>query len=71
MPRNHRSRSAKYGDFGADLPFARVMDKLVEHYGIVLGESTIRHITQGHAHKMFEASANAIPSWPCCAFRGT
>ena len=51
-------------DFGADLPFARVMDKLVEHYGIVLGESTIRHITQGHAQKMFEASENAIPSWP-------
>lgn len=34
-------------DFGADLPFAQVMDKLVEHYGIVLGESTIRHIAEG------------------------
>lgn len=51
-------------DFGADLPFAQVMDKLVEHYGIVLGESTIRHITQGHAKKIFESARHAGPSWP-------
>jgi len=38
-------------DFGADQAFAQVMDKLVEHYGIVLGESTIRRITEGHAQK--------------------
>lgn len=50
-------------DFGADLPFAQVMDKLVEHYGIVLGESTIRHITEGHAQKVFEA-VKFVPSWP-------
>ena len=50
-------------DFGADLPFAQVMDKLVEHYGIVLGESTIRHITEGHAQKVFEA-AKPVPSRP-------
>lgn len=50
-------------DFGADLPFAQVMDKLVEHYGIVLGESTIRHITEGHAQKVFEA-AKPAPNWP-------
>ncbi len=30
------------------------MDKLVEHYGIVLGESTIRRITLGHAKKIVE-----------------
>jgi hypothetical protein len=48
-------------DFGADLPFAQVMDKLVEHYGIVLGESTIRQITEGHAQKVFEA-AKPVPS---------
>ena len=29
-------------DFGADVPFAQAMDKLVEHYGVVLAESTIR-----------------------------
>jgi hypothetical protein len=39
------------------------MDKLVEHYGIVLGESTIRHITEGHAQKIFERTR--IPAdWP-------
>jgi hypothetical protein len=32
------------------------MDKLVEHYGILLGESTIRRITEGHAHAIFERS---------------
>ena len=52
-------------DFGADVAFAQVMDKLVEHYGIVLGESTIRHITEGHAQKIFaSASATAAPGWP-------
>ena len=43
-------------DFGADQAFAQVMDKLVEHYGILLGESTIRRITEGHAQQMFERS---------------
>lgn len=36
-------------DFGADVPYAKAMDKLVEHYGIVLAESTIRRVTQHHA----------------------
>lgn len=40
-------------DFGADQAFAQVMDKLVEHYGMVLSESTIRRITEGHAQKIF------------------
>jgi hypothetical protein len=39
------------------------MDKLVEHYGIVLGESTIRRITEGHAQNIFERT-QALPSWP-------
>ena len=52
-------------DFGADQAFARVMDKLVEHYGIVLGESTIRRITEGHARKIFETVQRpATPSKP-------
>ena len=38
------------------------MDKLVEHYGILLGESTIRRITEGHAHKIFERS-HAQAEW--------
>jgi hypothetical protein len=33
------------------------MDKLVEHYGIVVGESTIRKVTLGHAAKMHQQSA--------------
>jgi hypothetical protein len=39
------------------------MDKLVEHYGIVLGESTIRRITEGHAQKIFE-TGKAPRVWP-------
>lgn len=44
-------------DFGADVPFARAMDKLVEHYGVVLPESTIRRVTLHHAKRMHERSA--------------
>lgn len=43
-------------DLGADLPYARVMDKLVEHYGIVVSESTIRKVTLEHAGKMHRQS---------------
>jgi len=50
-------------DFGADVAFAQVMDKLVEHYGVVLGESTIRRITEGHAQTIFE-TAQLNESWP-------
>ena len=41
------------------------MDKLVEHYGIVLCESTIRHITEGHAQAIFEAAQRGNPIRPC------
>jgi len=50
-------------DFGADVPFAQVMDKLVEHYGVMLAESTIRHITEGHAQAIFEAM-EIDQAWP-------
>jgi hypothetical protein len=42
------------------------MDKLVEHYGIVIAESTIRRITEGHAQQIFEAapSARGPKAWP-------
>ena len=36
------------------------MDKLVEHYGIVLGESTIRRITLDHAQQIFETGTAAL-----------
>jgi hypothetical protein len=50
-------------DFGADQSFAQVMDKLVEHYGILLGESSIRRITERHARKIFE-TARKSDDWP-------
>ena len=50
-------------DFGADAPFAQAMDKLVEHYRVVLAESTIRRITEGHAQALFEAVELDESSW--------
>lgn len=46
-------------DFGADLPWARVMDKMVEHYGLVIPESTIARVTLRHAKKMHGQSQGA------------
>lgn len=43
-------------DLGADLPYAQVMDKLVEHYGIVIAESTIQRITLHHAQEIQKRS---------------
>lgn len=40
------------------------MDKLVEHYGIILGESSIRRITEGHARKIFETANRSSWVWP-------
>ena len=50
-------------DLAADLPFAQAMDKLVEHYGVLLHESTIRRVTEGHAQRMF-ATTPPQTSWP-------
>jgi hypothetical protein len=50
-------------DFGADVAFAQVMDKLVEHYGIILAESTIRRVTEAHAQKIYETKA-VDEAWP-------
>ena len=50
-------------DFGADQPFAKARDKLIEHYGVVLGESTIARITEGHARNIFE-TAPPPKAWP-------
>jgi hypothetical protein len=51
-------------DFGADVAFAKVMDKMVEHYGILLSETTIRRVTQGHARVIFDAQPTAPQPWP-------
>ena len=50
-------------DFAADVPFAQAMDKLVEHYGVLLHESTVRRITEGHAQKVFEV-VEPEAAWP-------
>lgn len=50
-------------DFGADVAFAQVEDKLVEHYGIILAESTIRRVTETHAQRIFAATA-VDETWP-------
>ena len=42
-------------DFGADVAFAGVVDKLQEHYGIEVPVSAVRSITEGHAQAMHEA----------------
>lgn len=39
------------------------MDKLVEHYGILIAESTIRRITETHAQHMFETH-RIDETWP-------
>ena len=46
------------------------MDKLVEHYGVVLSESTIARITEGHAKKTFETAPSA-QGWPTHAGTST
>lgn len=47
-------------DFSADQPFAQARNKLREHYGVEIGESTIQRVTFGHARAMFEASRISV-----------
>jgi len=37
-------------DFGADVPFGKITEKLQEHYGITVPISSAQAITQKHAH---------------------
>jgi hypothetical protein len=39
-------------DFGADVPFAKIPEKIREHYGVTISASTARRITEAHAAKM-------------------
>ncbi len=41
-------------DFGADIPFYQVPDKMREHYGIEIGASAARRTTQRHARIFHE-----------------
>lgn len=47
-------------DFSADQPFAQARNKLQEHYGVEIGESTIQRVTFGHARAMFEAGRKGL-----------
>jgi hypothetical protein len=47
-------------DFTADQPFAQARNKLREHYGVEIGESTIQRITFGHAEAMYDASRKDV-----------
>ena len=42
-------------DFGADLPFARVSEKVQEHYGITIASGSAATITEHHARRMTDA----------------
>jgi hypothetical protein len=46
------------------VPFALVADKLVEHYGVLLNESTIRRLTLGHAKQIHARSCGAPQGLP-------
>lgn len=51
-------------DFAADVPFAQAGEKLREHYGVSLSASTIRTITEAHAHGC-ASYRQSDPAWPC------
>jgi hypothetical protein len=44
-------------DFGADVAFGRVPDRLQEHYGITMPASTARRVTEHHAQCLLEQEA--------------
>lgn len=51
-------------DFGADVSFGQVVEKLKEHYGITISASAVQNITKKHAkacHDMLEQDAD-LPS---------
>ncbi len=41
-------------DFGADVPFAEVVKKMREHYGVEVSASAVRQITESHGERMRE-----------------
>lgn len=53
-------------DFGADGPFARIPQKLKEHYGIEVPVSSARDITQAHGQALLESQSleSEIPERP-------
>lgn len=47
-------------DFGADVSFGRVPEKVREHYGIEVSASTVRAITEGHGAVLESASEVSV-----------
>ncbi len=47
-------------DFGADVAFGRVPEKVREHYGIEVAASTVRAITEGHGAAVESASEVSV-----------
>lgn len=41
-------------DFGADVPFGQIPQKLLEHHGVSVPISSAQSITQDHAQRMLE-----------------
>jgi hypothetical protein len=39
-------------DFGADVPFGKVPDRIREHYGITVPSASVRKITEKHAERV-------------------
>lgn len=48
-------------DFGADVSFGQVEQKLQEHYGISLPASSIQKITKGHAEQISQEFPSGLP----------
>jgi hypothetical protein len=47
-------------DFGADVPFAQVRDKILEHYGIHIANGAAATITEGHASRLNETDTTPV-----------
>lgn len=57
-------------DFAADVPYAKAVIKVKEHYGISLSASSIRQTTMTHAQALYDNEVlNIIPG--CCEKAGT
>lgn len=47
-------------DFGADVPFAEVVKKMREHYGVEVSASAARQITESHGERMREQQEDRL-----------
>ena len=49
-------------DFAADLPYAKAVAKVKEHYGISLSASSIRQTTMTHAQALYDNAFTNLPN---------